>query len=157
MLTKKLHTKRRTISYNSFLGLLGVALVLLLICIILSVVLFGRSTSDSGLSSIFIEQVQTQEGLAREAASMISRTGGSNTMQMLATTRQHLYAISLLNSLSQSILDEKQGLVPQAQIDAAIEQLDTSESRLQIGQAIDQQINTLWEHLMAIAQAASDL
>lgn len=157
MSIKKRPATTKRVTRSTFELAVVCAIVFFLLALIFGVRLFSKSTSDTTISDTLVEQIVSQEGKAREAAAMISRTGGSNTMQMLAITRQHLYALSQLNDLSKALLNTQVDQIPQRLIDAAIAQIESCDVLLQTGQFIDQPLSELWELLMQIAQAAANL
>ncbi|MDL2319456.1 hypothetical protein LJC74_10395 [Eubacteriales bacterium OttesenSCG-928-A19] len=143
---------RRTVQW-----IIVVACVLLALCIFMAIRLWFGSTSDTQLYDAFVERVKMEESYARTAAAQISRVGGSGTLQMLSETRQHLYALSMINDFSTTLLTGGQPMVPQSAIDTAVAALIDCESRILGSGTIDTPLNTLWEQLGEIATAADAL
>lgn len=142
---------------STFQAVLLVAGLLALICIYLVFRLTIASTSDTQLRDVFIERAQQEEQLARENASQMSRIGGTNTWQLLARTRQHLYALTQINELFSSLVASNQQVVPQSAISSALNALTDCETQILAGNAIDEQLSVLWDALNVIAEAASAL
>lgn len=147
----------RGFSRKTFQYVLLAASILAIICIYLGARLWFGSTSDTHLQDVFIEQVREQDASARQAAGQLSRMGGSNTQHMLAQTRQHLYAISVLNGLSAQLVTGGGDLVPQAYIDLAMQAIDACETKILASGTIEMELNALWEQLNAIEAVASML
>lgn len=144
----------KQIKRSSYQLAIFAAIVLGVVCIILSIILFGGSTSDNSLRNTLLDRVLIEEEAARTAASQLSRTGGSTTMVLIGRTRQHLYALSQLNDLTSTLLNEASP-VPADAINVALEALDGCIARLLEGQAIDAQLATLWAQITVI-QASVD-
>lgn len=124
--------------------------ILAVICIILAILLFAGSTPDTRVRDVLIDQARSQFSSAQESASQLSRVGGSTTMRMLAKTRQHLYAISQVNTFSETLLVGNNALIPSEPIDAAIISLESCEARILEGRDIDEPLSALWENLYTI-------
>lgn len=142
----------RNIKRSSYQAAVFAALVLGVVCIILLILLLSGSTSDNSLHNALVDRVIIEETAARTAASQLSRTGGSTTMNLIGKTKQHLYALSQLNELASTLLNESP-LVPVESINLALDALDTCIARLLEGQAIDAQLSTLWAQIALIEEA----
>lgn len=128
------------------------AIIAIVLLGLLSLFLIVRSvtstTTDTDLSGVLTAQLRAEEESARLSAAQLSRYGGSTTMHLLAVTRQHVYAMSQLNTLGISLLGGP--LLPQALLDEALATLTACESLLHGGGTMDAQIATLWEQITAI-------
>lgn len=132
--------------------LMVLAIVLLAVfCVILLFIAGANNTSDTRVHDVFVDQARAEFTKARESASQFSRTGGSNTQRLLAQTRQHLYALMQLNTLSTALIDNTKPLLVSDPINDAISNLDASEARLMEGKAIDEPLNALINNLDLIA------
>lgn len=147
----------RGVKKSTFQIVVIVAGALALACIILLVTMSSGTTADTQVEDVLAAQARAQEGLARETAAQISRIGGSATMQLLAKTRQHLYALSQLNELAVALIGPGVQLTPQQSVNTAIATLDTCENRFLAGQSIETELTTLWEQLGVIATEAGAL
>lgn len=108
----------------------------------------STATNDSSLRAQYISQARSEIESARTAASQLLRTGGSNTLKLLAQTRQHVYAINQLNDLSNTLRGGR--LVAEDPLDLTFRALDACEERLLAGLAIDTPLADLHAQLEAI-------
>lgn len=133
-------------------GLVAIG-VLFVLCVALLALWLGGSTPDNRVSDVLHQQAVAEYQSASSNALLLSRTGGSNTWQQLAQTRQHLYALTQLNQLASSLLDAQQQVAPQDAIDGALASLAECETLLLAGRAIDGPLTTLRAQLETIALA----
>lgn len=147
----------RGVKRSTFELMVGGLAVLGAAVLILSIILMTSSTSDSTLRDTLVKAAVEQDGLARTAASQISRIGGSEAWQMIAQTRQHIYALQEVNELTMVLLGRSQPLVPEAALETAMRYLEDCERVLLQGNTIDTQLSLLWSQLDIVAEAVSAL
>ena len=148
--------KESTFRRNKFEIVVTAAVILAILCLFLIVRSATSTTSDTELGSTLVEKMRLEEGFARESASQLSRIGGSTTIQLLATTRQHLYAMTQLNELAARLLNGR-ALIAQETLDAAISALNDCESHLLGGGTIDSQLSVLWAQIAEVQREVSNL
>lgn len=150
---------RHSANNKAFRILFFTAVGLGILCIILLLRIFTGTTADTRLRDVFVEQARSEYASAAETAAQISRTGGSNTMRMLAKTRQHLYAIGELNALAEALYLTGSGtdLVPMEPIEQAIAYLEACESQLLEGRMIDEPLGGLMETMNIIYESIQAL
>lgn len=146
----------RRVSRKAYNIVLIAAVVMTLLCGLLTYRLLSTSTSDTRLRDVLMEHAIREEDSARVTTSQISRTGGSNTWQLLGQTRQHLYALSELNSLATIFIDAASPLVPDEVLAQALENLTACESRLLEGRYIDDELSQLWTQLSVISASLQE-
>lgn len=115
------------------------------------------SERDSVIREMFIARVRSELDSARTNAAQISRMGSTNTYRLQAITRQHLYGISQLNDMTGTLLGNREALLPQDVVAAAIRSVDACSSRNLEGFASDEQLAELRVQLDQLALAAESL
>lgn len=132
-----------------------IAVALAILCILLAVRLFTRGTEEVQLADVLSGYALQEAQKAQDVVTQISRLGGSTAYKQLAKTRQHLYAIRLLNTMASDLSGASLSLVPDVYIAEALEDITSGESAVISGQALDAQLAGLRESLGVILQTLS--
>ncbi len=138
-----------------------ILIILLCALLVLNVVQFvvSRNTGNrtSVLRDTLIVTVRADIASARNAATQLSRIGGSNGQRLLAETQQYLYGVTQLNNLTLTVYGGGQMLVPQKTVDSAISSVETCRTRVLSGQAIDVPLGELIQQITDLETAAAAL
>lgn len=147
------HGSKRSPVNKTVLMVIGVIAV----AVVAFFVIRGFVSTPGGvqLEQILLEQARQESKLANDTAGYLSRLGGSVTLQQLAQTRQHLYALQQLNSLSVQTLGSNRLIVPPEAIDEAMIAITEAENIALMAQVIDEPLVRLQEQLRIITAALS--
>ena len=112
-----------------------VLLILMVIAVIVLGILVGSAISFKNKEqSLFRDHMRNQAQLAITQVNSLSRTGGSNTTNLLGKLRQHVYAMQLLQQMHVSLRGKDQQVVSDDVFDTIYTVIDTFDARLQTGQ-----------------------
>ena len=127
----------------------------LLLDVVLAVLLFAISTSDTKLSDTLVSMTQTNVESLRNAATQISRTGSSYTTQLLGESKQYLFGLQQINELAQELLGHE--LIASQPLSDALSALDACQARTLAGQALDEPLAALWEGINQLEEIVAQL
>ncbi|MCL1963521.1 MAG: hypothetical protein FWF69_00465 [Firmicutes bacterium] len=130
---------------------------LLLLNVLQLILIRSSGTRDAELRSALVAFVRADVDHANAIAAQLSRTGGTNTQRYLAETRQYLYGLTQLNSLTSVLFGRGQTPLPQSMVDKAMNAVDACEARRQEGLALDAPLFDLGQYLKELSNAAAAL
>jgi len=127
-------------------------LALTLVTAVLGTLYTRANASTTRMQDVLIRQVNQEIAQANTYAQQLTSSGGSNTSVHVGRLRQHLYALSQLDSLSSSVYGVGHTLIDVAKISQAMEYLDECETRLLAGQSIASQLVSVRSLLEDLSQ-----
>lgn len=127
-----------------------IVIVVLVIALAFSIItrFTGNSRYNAEAFQNNVRAIVTSEmRQALSAAEEISRSASSGTANTLSRLRQHVHALSVMNSMSILALGQGARIFPQQQLDAAQSIIDSFMSQLQTGQTIGEVLSKLMDAL----------
>ena len=101
-------------------ALSAVCILLVIACVSL-VIAFSRTSSSSNLTGeMLVAKMQTEASNALSCANSLSMTNGSTSSALIAATRQHVYAMEVLNELTSGIYGAGHVLIDPKLLDSCI-------------------------------------
>ncbi len=109
--------------------------ILLVIAVVVLGILGGNAMRFEGKEqALYRERMRSEAGHAITQVNNLSRTGGSNTANLLGKLRQHVYAMQTLQQIHVGLKGNGQHVVDASVFDAIYTVIDTFDARLQTGQ-----------------------
>ena len=108
-------------------------LLLFLLCLSLVYVYVQSVRVNNNTHEVLFGRIQTETSNAKTRAYQLSQTGGSRIEALIASVRQHVYAVRVLNEMSSGIWGAGTQLVDETLINACVSQLDQCDLLLQTG------------------------
>jgi hypothetical protein len=127
-------SKHRGNGQQTLLFLLVLALSI--VSVSLAVGYSSASGANSRTRGALISRMQSEVTQAKDSAYRLSHTSGSQTENLLATVRQHVYAMRTVNEMAAAIYGAGNVLINEAQINACIGYLDQCDTWLQTGSVL---------------------
>lgn len=138
-------------------ALLAVCIILVIACISL-VIAYQRTASASNLTGeMLVAKMQTEASNARTSVSMLSETLGSNVSARIAATRQHFYAMEVLNELTSGIYGAGHVLIDPKLIDACMDLLDECDKKQAAGNVLTTTYTNLRSAVELVYESAEGL
>lgn len=117
-------------------ALCAVCILLVIACISL-LIAYHRTASSSNLTGeMLVAKMQTEASNARTCAYSLSQTSGSNSSALIAATRQHVYAMEVLNELTSGIYGAGHVLIDPKLIDSCLTLLDECDKKQAAGNVL---------------------
>jgi len=116
--------------------LLLLLLALTIVCIGLAIVYSSASRVNDATHRVLVSRIQIEVSNARTRAAQLLPTGGSRTEAMVATVRQHVYAVRTINEMAVGIYGVGNALVNETLINNCIELLDQCDQKIQKGEVV---------------------
>lgn len=134
---------RKALIYQIIIAILLVALIVSIVTRFTG----GRNFTLESFNSSVRAIVTSEMRQAINAAEDISRSASSGTSNTLSRVRQHVHALSVMNSLNILALGQSGRIFPQQQLDTTQGIIDSFMSQLQTGQTIGDILSKLTEAL----------
>lgn len=114
-------------------ALVAVVVILAIAFIGLFVAYIDSSKANNNTREMLVAKVQAESSNAQTRAYQLSQTGGSNVASLVAATRQHVYSLTVLNSVYTGIYGPGSMLVEDTLITQCIALLDECDTKQQAG------------------------
>ncbi|MDR0898056.1 MAG: hypothetical protein LBN04_09390 [Oscillospiraceae bacterium] len=137
--------------------LIGIIVVLVLIVIAQFAINRLSATSDTSIRYALNARLRQEINSAQRLSTQISLLGTSSTQRTVSETRQHLYAVQLLNELTASLMGAGNSLVPPDQVQAALTAITACEAQMQSGYGMEAPLDDLARAIDALLQSAQTL
>ena len=116
--------------------LLLLLLAVTIVCIGLAFAYSSASRVNDNTHRVLVQRMQIEVSNARTRAAQLLPTGGSRTESMVATVRQHVYAVRTINEMTALIYGPGNVLVNEMLINKCIELLDQCDQKMQRGEVV---------------------
>ncbi|MDR0898050.1 MAG: hypothetical protein LBN04_09360 [Oscillospiraceae bacterium] len=144
---------RRIIRLKARDWLILAVLVLLVLNIVQFLTNRLSATPDTNIRSSLNTELRQEIAKAHSASTQISLLGTSSTQRNVSQTRQHLYALQMLNKLTAALLGGGQTPLPPEQIDAALTAITDCETQMQYGYGMEVPLDALARAINALSQS----
>ena len=109
--------------------------IVLVIAVVVLGIFGGNAMQFAGKEqTLYRERMRSEAGQAISQVNNLSRTGGSNTANLLGKLRQHVYAMQTLQQIHVGLRGNSQQAVDVSMFDTIYTVIDTFDARLQTGQ-----------------------
>ena len=119
--------------YHQTAIVLGI-LALVVTCVYLSISYARASHNESSMRKTLIQRMQSEYSQAQKSARLLNPTMGSQITSMVATVRQHVYAMRTLNEIIASIYGNTK--VNELLINNCIDLLEQCDRKIQRGEVV---------------------
>lgn len=137
--------------------LLLIVLGLIIVCAGLFIVYNGANKTNSGIHAALVSQIQIEVSNAQTSAKQLSPTGGSKTESMVATVRQHVYAVRTVNKIAEDIYGRGNALISEMFINNCVDLLNKCDNNIQTGQVVTGTYSDLSEAIDVLYAQAAEL
>ena len=138
-------------------ALSAVCILLVIACVSL-VIAFSRTSSSSNLTGeMLVAKMQTEASNALNCANSLSMTNGSTSSALIAATRQHVYAMEVLNELTSGIYGAGHVLIDPKLLDSCIALLDECDKKQAAGNVLTATYTNLRSAVELVYQSAEGL
>jgi uncharacterized membrane protein YqgA involved in biofilm formation len=110
------------------------SIVLVIAVVVLGIIGGNAMRFEGKEQTLFRERMQNEAGEAIAQVNNLSRTGGSNTANLLGKLRQHVYAMQTLQVIHVGLRGNSQQVLDASVFDTIYTVIDTFDARLQTGQ-----------------------
>lgn len=109
--------------------------IVLVIAVVILAILGGNAMRFEGKEqALYRDRMRSEAGQAITQVNNLSRTGGSNTANLLGKLRQHIYAMQTLQQIHVGLRGNSQQILETSVFDTIYTEIDTFDARLQTGQ-----------------------
>ena len=137
--------------------LMALCLVLLIACVSLFIAYQRASQESRAAGEMLVAKMQTEASNARSRAYSLSQTSGSSATALIAATRQHIYAMRVINELTAGIYGAGRYLIDPDQITACITLLDECDTKQAAGLVLTTTYTNLRSAVEVLYESAENL
>ncbi len=134
---------RKSLIYQIIIAILLIALIVSIVTRFTGGTNFNLESFNNNVRAIVTNEMRQ----AITATEEISRSATSGTSNILSRVRQHVHALSVMNSLNILAMGQSGRIFPQQQLDTTQSIIDSFMSQLQTGQTIGDILSRLSESL----------
>lgn len=107
----------------------ALCIILAIACVSLLIAYSRTSKQSNNTHDMLVAKIQLETSNARSRADKLSQTSGSNTAASISLTRQHVYAVKMLNELTAGIYGAGTYLVDSTKIEDCLRLLDDCDTK----------------------------
>lgn len=133
-------------------ALTALCLILLIACVSLGIAYRRTASASRNTGELLVARMQTEASGAYSRALSLSNTTGSNAPAIVAATRQHVYAMQVLNALTSGIYGAGTVLIAPELLDACVDLLDECDAK----QAAGNVLTTTYANLQSAVKSVYD-
>lgn len=137
--------------------LVAVCIILAIACVSLAIAYRRTASASRHTGEMLVAKMQTEASNAYNRALSLSNTTGSSSTAIVAATRQHVYAMQVLNSLASGIYGAGTILVDSSLLDDCIKLLDECDAKQAAGNVLTTTYTNLQSAIALVYQSAEGL